>query len=118
MKRVIVKNERSHTRKWVVGFGYFNGVLFTLGISIDQMIITALEPVLSTFPPLVKTLLIYVPSILTLITLFAVWNKGKLMGAFAVALGFFAGYMLLTSLPGSIAMLIVAYIIGWIVFKK
>ena len=95
----------------VVGFGFFNGLWFSLGINPQQEIITFLKPILSGISPWVQTLFIILPTLLTIstiLTLIKIYHKGRLLGAGAVALAFLAGALVLTQWMIAIVILLIA----------
>lgn len=108
-------------RKLVTGFGFLNGVWFAIGMSPEEEIIKFLQPILSGLHPIVKLLFIILPALLviiTLITMFTVYKKGGIIGSAAVILAFLAGALIFKNVIASFVLLIIAYIIGLISFKK
>ena len=104
----------------VVGFGFFNGLWFSLGFNPQQEIITFLQPILSGISPWVQTLFIILPTILTIgtiLTIIKVYRKGRLLGSGAIVLAFLAGALVLTQWIMAIVILLIAAILASVTMK-
>lgn len=113
--------QKNIARKFIVGFGFINGLWFAIGFTPSDELIKFLQPILSGIHPWLKTLFLVLPLILmisTIITYLLIFRKGGIIGAGAVVLGFIAGALIFKSIILSFILLIVAYIIGLISFKK
>ncbi|GIU70192.1 MAG: hypothetical protein KatS3mg002_1428 [Candidatus Woesearchaeota archaeon] len=114
MTKSIVKN-------LVIGFGFLNGVWFSIGINPEDEIITFIQPILSKLHPWINILFIILPGLLligTFYTLFSIYKKGGIFGSLAVLIAFIAGAIILTNYILTIILLIISLIIGKIAFKK
>jgi hypothetical protein len=108
-------------KKLVIGFGFFNGFWFSLGISPEQEVIKFLQPILSDLHPLLKALFIILPSLLTMgaiISVIRIYHNGGLLGAGAVALAFLSGAIILQQPLIATAILIIAVLLGSLTVTK
>jgi hypothetical protein len=108
-------------RRLVVGFGFFNGVWFSIGISPEDEVLKFLQPMVSQMPDLIKTIFTLIPILLTIISIFTmilIYSRGGILGSAAVVLAFFAGAIIFKIPAISIILLVIAYILGIGVYMK
>ncbi|HIH31360.1 TPA: hypothetical protein HA235_01505 [Candidatus Woesearchaeota archaeon] len=108
-------------KKFVIGFGFLNGIWLAIGISPEEEIIKFLQPIFSNIHSVLKTLFIILPTlimIITVLTLIKIYKKGGLIGSGAVVIAFLAGALIFKNIIASFVLLIIAYIIGLISLKK
>jgi len=108
-------------KKFVIGFGYLNGLWLAIGTSPSDEVLKLLQPFVSSMSEYLKWIFVVAPSILTLITLITIviiYKKGGIIGGAAVLLAFFSGGIIFKNTLASIGLLVAAFLIGSMSFKK
>ena len=108
-------------RELIISFGFLNGVWLAIGINPQTEIVSFFQQYLESLSPVMKTVFIVIPIVLLLGTIFTVlkvYHHGGFFGALAVFVAFAAGYLVLKTPQLTAPMLIAAYIIGWLAFRK
>jgi hypothetical protein len=113
--------ESSFAKKFIIGFGYLNGLWLAVGTSPSDEVLKLLQPFVSSMPEYLKWIFVLAPSIITLLTLITIviiYKKGGIIGGATVILAFFAGGIIFKNTLASIGLLVVAFLIGSMSFKK
>jgi len=126
MQRNMSASDRSKRRKnivkeFVIGFGFLSGIWLAIGINPKNIIFDFMRTNLENLHPSLKIIFIILPLVFligTIITLLSIYHKGGIAGAGVVVLGFVAGLSILHSPITAVIILIVAYILGLVVFRN
>jgi hypothetical protein len=90
-------SQHNWAKKFIVGFGFLNGLWFAIGIDPQAALFKALVPAIALISPELAKWFIIIPTILTVLTFVYVLYRGKLLGALAVGMGFVGGFLISTS---------------------
>lgn len=112
----MAKKSRTYIWQFVIGFGFLSGIWTALGINPEEVIFNALGTVSGTiYPdPTLRQLFIIIPTILFLFSVYRAYKKGRVLGLVAVIIAYLAGLSILVSLGTTIALLLVAMVIGYL----
>lgn len=108
-------------KELLIGFGFLNGIWVAIGIRPGDIIIEILNRNSEYLPAIVRWVLVIVPIIALLITIYMllkVYKRGGVLGSFAVFIAFVSGTLILQNLVLSLILLGIAIALGWITFKR
>lgn len=107
-------------RQFVIGLGFLSGIFTAIGIDPQQEVITIVgAAVASVHPdPEISYLFFVLPTILLMISLIAVYRKGKVLGLASVLVAYCAGIVILGSLVISLLLLTGAAVLGLVATNR
>lgn len=99
-------------REFVMGIGFLGGLFSRAGINPEREIIKALTSAFQVN----STLFILFSFIITILSLYAAYSLGGVLGLLAILLGFISGYLIFVPSTAGIGalLLIIAVFLGWI----
>lgn len=115
-----MKKSRTYIWQFVVGLGFFSGLWTAVGIDPQSVILTVLEDGIDTVysDPALRLLLLILPAILLLLSIFGAYKKGRLLGLFSVIIAYLAGLTILVSTTTALVFLIIALFAGYLAPRR
>ena len=98
----------------IILFGFLNGVWIAIGIDPEKIISGVLQPFVEQLGSQAVFLFGILPTLLLCLSLYLIYNKGKVLGLGAVFLGFLGGILVLVSPLVAGLLLIAAWILGYL----
>ncbi len=110
-----------HFKKYVIGFGFVNGIWTAIGISPGEKVLEWIQPIIALLPTWLKIVFAILPllfMIITIITLIRIYKRGRIRGAIAVALAYIAGTVILIHAILAGILLLISIILGIKAFRR
>jgi len=104
---------RMFFRKFVILFGFLNGLWVAFGIDPKAEIFGRLQPYVSSLDPKLGFYFTFLPIALLVFMALFTYSAGKWIGMLAVILGFIAGMSILVSPKLSLVLVIIALFLGY-----
>jgi hypothetical protein len=108
-------------KELIIGFGFLNGLWFAIGTSPETEILGFINKYLSIMPVVLQKMILAIPialTILTIITIISIYQRGRILGSLAILLAFIAGAIVLKNWRATLVLLLASMILGLISFKK
>lgn len=110
--------KKSHTYIWqfVIGLGFLSGLWTAIGINPQEIIINVIGNAAESVyvDPEVRFLLLLLPTLLLIFSIFGAYKKGKILGLISVIVAYIAGLFILVSTLTALIFLGIALIIGYL----
>jgi hypothetical protein len=114
--------QRSKTYIWqfVIGLGFLSGLWTAIGIDPQEVILNVLGTAVDTvYPdPAIRTLFMFLPVLLLLLSITGAYKKGRVFGLAAVIVAYGAGLSILVSVSSALLLLVAAMAIGWLATNR
>ena len=112
----MAKKSRTYIWQFVIGLGFLSGLWTAIGIDPQAVIVDIIGNVVDTVnsDPAIRSLFLILPMILLIISIFAAYSKGRLLGLISVIVAYLAGLLFLVSTVTALVFLGVAIIIGYL----
>ena len=112
----MAKKSRTYIWQFVIGLGFLSGLWTAIGIDPQAVIVDILGNVVDTVysDPAIRSLFLILPMILLIISIFAAYSKGRLLGLISVIIAYLAGLFIFVSTVTALVFLWVALIIGYL----
>jgi chromate transport protein ChrA len=116
----MAKKSRTYIRQFVIGLGFLSGLWTAIGIDPRALILNVLGTIIDTLysDPLVRSILLLLPTILLIISIIGAYRKGRVMGLTSVIVAYIAGLFILISTVTSLVLLGTAIIIGYLATNR
>jgi small-conductance mechanosensitive channel len=112
----MAKRSRTYIWQFTIGLGFLSGLWTAIGIDPEEVVLNLLGTVTGEiFPdPTLRQVFIILPTILLLLSVWAAYKKGKVLGLASVLIAYVAGLSVLVSLWTSVLLLIAAMVTGYL----
>ena len=112
----MAKRRRTYIWQFTIGLGFLSGLWTAIGIDPEEVVLNLLGTVTGEiFPdPTLRQVFIILPTILLLLSVWAAYKKGKVLGLASVLIAYVAGLSALVSLWTSVILLIAAMVTGYL----
>jgi small-conductance mechanosensitive channel len=112
----MAKRSRTYIWQFTIGLGFLSGLWTAIGIDPEEVVLNLLGTVTGEiFPdPTLRQVFIILPTILILLSVWAAYKKGKVLGLASVLIAYVAGLSVLVSLWTSVLLLIAAMVTGYL----
>lgn len=116
LPRPVAKRTGAFLKEFVVLFGFLNGVWIAVGVNPGREFLEILRGIVEGMTGAngwVELLFTWVPVLLSIAALVAIFRKGGWLGFVAVAVAFFSGLFVLADPRLSLGLLVAALVLGW-----
>jgi hypothetical protein len=112
----MAKRSRTYIWQFTIGLGFLSGLWTAIGIDPEEVVLNLLGTVTGEiFPdPTLRQVFIILPTILLLLSVWAAYKKGKVLGLASVLIAYVAGLSVLVSLWTSVLLLVAAMATGYL----
>jgi len=116
----MAKRSKAYIWQFVIGLGFLSGIWTAIGIDPGAVILNVLGDMIGTLysDPVVRSLLLILPTILLVVSIISAYRKGKVLGLISVVVAYSAGLFVLVSIGTSLVLLIIAIITGYLATSR
>jgi hypothetical protein len=112
----MAKKSRTYIWQFVIGLGFLSGLWTAIGIDPQAVIVGFIGNIIDTVfsDPAIRTLFLFLPTILLFLSVWSAYKKGRLIGLVSVMVAYFAGLFILVSTLMALILLGIAITIGFL----
>jgi len=116
----MAKKSRTYIWQFVIGLGFLSGLWTAIGIDPQGMILNILGNAADSVysDPTIRFLLLFLPTILFILSIIGAYKKGKVLGLISVIVAYIAGLFILISTTTALVFLGIAIIIGYLATNR
>jgi len=116
----MAKRSRAYIWQFVIGLGFISGVWTAIGIDPEAVILNVVGDIIGTVysNPGFRSLLIILPTVLLVISVFGAYRRGRVLGLISVIVAYISGLAILVSIMTSAILLVVAVITGYLATNR